>query len=75
MASFSVLLKSPDSNENTMSGLPLLVGFFVYAAVAISLYVETGDPHIGQSWPVLWAVAAVLLGVAIEYRYKEWGDE
>lgn len=58
-----------ETSEDKMSNLPLLVEFLVYGAVALSLYAETGDPHVGTSWPVGLAIVGMLVAFGYERRY------
>lgn len=62
-----------ETDEDPASGWPLVYALVTYASVAVALYAETGDPHVGVSWPVIAAIATLLLSVWIEWRHKD-GD-
>lgn len=56
------------SGTGVMRPASIFLGAVAYIGVSAALYVETGDPHSGGSWPVLVALAVMLVSIGVDKR-------
>lgn len=55
--------------DDRLSNLAPLVAVLVYGSVALSLFAVTGDPHVGSSFPIVFALIGMLVALCYEVRY------
>ncbi len=65
----SVVERSEDGQ--TLGAMPLLVACLVYASVSVSLYVTTGRPHVGTSYPVAFGLISMAIVIGVKQRWPD----
>lgn len=64
------ILEPPEEGE-MLGKWPLVASLATYAIVSGVLYVETGSPDAGLGWPVITAIAVLLIGFGWERHNNE----